>query len=242
MKKRHLLFILPIALVVVLAVLANGASAVPSYTSLCSGCHTAQSDVTISVAATASQPDPAAVTYAVSGSALNGGNQGFGVFKGSTRIAGQLGAGTFTVPRDGSTYTVFWVDKNPSSYAGFASTTVTAPVATTTTTTAQSTTTTTAQTTTTTVPASTTTTVPASTTTTTAQPTTTTVPASTTTTAQPTTGGVGGDHDETDGIHGSEELDASGSPDTDRGRHTREPDQRGFGRFIRAAERLITDD
>ena len=101
------------------------------------------------------------------------------MFSGGTKVAGALNAGQFTVPKDGKTYSAFWVDKDSKSMKGYATTSVTAPMPTTTTTAA--TTTTTQATTTTTGPAATTTTTRPSGTTTT-----TTKPSGTTTTTTPT--------------------------------------------------------
>jgi len=176
-KKRYALFAVPIVFVALLVALAGGASATPSKTSACSGCHDpGTATITVSIGSqTASS-----ITYNVSGSTANGGAQGWGAFTGTTKVGGQYNAGSFTVPKDGKIYSVYWVDKNPSSMAAYATKSVTAPVATTTTTTARATTTT--------VPASTTTTTARATTTTTVgATTTTTVGATTTTTTSPTT-------------------------------------------------------
>ena len=177
MKKRYALFAIPVALLALLVALAGGAAATPARTGACSGCHD-PGNATISV--TVASETATAITYDVSGSAGNGGTQGWGAFLGATKKFGGSGSGSFTVAKNGSVYTVYWVDKDPNSMAAYATTSVTAPVATTTTTTVPASTTTT-------VPASTTTTVQATTTTTVGATTTTTVGATTTTTARPTT-------------------------------------------------------
>ena len=175
MKKRYTLVAVPIALLALLAALVGGASATPSKTGACSGCHDpGTATITVGIGSQTAT----SITYNVSGSTANGGTQGWGAFTGTTKVGGQYNAGSFTVPKDGKIYSVYWVDKNPSNMAAYAAKSVTAPV--------PATTTTLAPTTTTTVRA-TTTTVPASTTTTTARTTTTTVGATTTTTAGPTT-------------------------------------------------------
>ena len=186
MKKRFSLGVVPLAIVALLVLAASPALATPNKTSPCSGCHTADATVTMSV--NKASETATNITYNISGSAHNGGAQGWGVFNGSAKVGGALGTGQFTVPKDGKTYSAFWIDKDPNTMKGYATTSVTAPTATTTTTaatttTTAATTTTTARATTTTTGAATTTTTRGSTTTTTSAPTTTTTnPAPTTTT------------------------------------------------------------
>lgn len=183
-KKRALWFLplLPVAGLVIVTALASPAQSVPSFSSACgsAGCHTP--DATVSISVTTASQTATTITYAVSGSNIHSAGTGWGVFSGGTKVASGNGNGQFTVAKDGTTYTVYWVDKDGATMAGYASTSVTAPMPTTTTTqatttTTQATTTTTQATTTTTATGTTGTTAPPSTTSTTI-----TVPPATTTT------------------------------------------------------------
>jgi hypothetical protein len=238
-KKRYALFAVPIALAALLLALVGGASATPSQTSACSGCHGAGS-ATISV--TVGAQTATTTTYQVSGSAGNGGTQAWGAFTGGAKVAGGSGAGSFTVARDGKTYVIYWIDKNPSNMTASTSTSVTALAATTTTTVPASTTTTVPASTTTTVPAGTTTTTAGATTTTTANPATTptTVSSTTTTLERGTTATTArhgrGQHGER---HDRQRAPKATNPQNDHITSLGSDTEDGLGAFARALDRLL---
>lgn len=129
MRRRRtalmILPLLPIAGLVIMTALASPARSLPTYTSACNGCHSADG-TTISV--TLQSQTATTATYAVSGSSGNNGGEGWGVFSGSTKVFNGFGPGTFTVNKDGASYTVYWVDRNTAGNAGSATTSITAPV------------------------------------------------------------------------------------------------------------------
>jgi len=111
MKKRLLVSAATIAFVGLMAAFASTAQAYPTQTSPCSGCHSADSAVGVTVSQTAN--DGTSATYSVTVADPYGMN-GWGVFSGSTKLAGTAaGTGTFTVA-DGASYTVYGVSADGS--------------------------------------------------------------------------------------------------------------------------------
>lgn len=139
MKKRQWYVLIPILAVVSLlaALLLSGtAESKPEY-GACGGCHVPGGSISVTV-----QSETAVdITYSVSGSTGLGKGEGWGVFNGDTKVASGSGAGQFKVAKDGTTYTVYWVDKDTSTMAGYARASVKTPMPTTTTTVPQTTTT-----------------------------------------------------------------------------------------------------
>ncbi|MHB1343562.1 MAG: hypothetical protein ACYCX3_04325, partial [Thermoleophilia bacterium] len=132
-RKRVLMFLplLPVAALVIMTSLASPAASTPSEGSACSNCHA--NDAAVSISVTLQSQTSTTATYAVSGS-TNRAGQGWAAFSGTSKVASGFGSSTFTVAKNGASYTVYWVDKNGGSMLGSASTTVTAPMPTTTTT------------------------------------------------------------------------------------------------------------
>jgi hypothetical protein len=181
-----LLVVVMVAVVVAVGIDGNSATANPSQTQPCGNCHTFSP--THSIAVSIFSQTGTEITYAVSGSTDRAGGEGWGAFNSSfTKVGGGTGPGTFTVPKDGTEYLVYWVDNEPGTTIGYAVAQFQTPLPTTTTTldtttTTGGVTTTTEGATTTTTEGVTTTTDPGNTTTTSAATTTTSPPASTTTT------------------------------------------------------------
>lgn len=130
-RKASFLTILAIAIAGAIALFAGGAFATPNEATTCSSCHTGTS-ATLSVTATKTSSTATTTTYSV---AVKGGGAavGWGVFNGSTKVAGADGSGatgTFTV-NNGSTYTVYGVDYAANATNGAHATTTVSPAATT---------------------------------------------------------------------------------------------------------------
>ena len=86
----------------------------PTYSSTCSNCH--QNDTTSTwILVTVDSQTSTDITYYVTGSEGNNGEEGWTVFNPSqTNIANGINSGYFTLPKDNQTYRVFWVDTGSS--------------------------------------------------------------------------------------------------------------------------------
>lgn len=128
-RKPIILGIVAAASVLVLATTAVPASAKPTYSNACSGCHPSDSGVSVSLNATSSGATDTTYAFSISG---GGSAFGYGVFDSAgTKVAGGSNAsGTFTVPNGGS-YTFYGVSKAGGSMQGSTSATLnpTAPSA-----------------------------------------------------------------------------------------------------------------
>ena len=107
----------------VIAMTPQTASALPSY-GYCTGCHSIGGGVSVSVVKTSETASQA--TYSISGSSANAMGQGWSAFNASqTKLASGSAAGSLTLPRDGLSYTVIWVNPQSSgNLTGAAVTTV----------------------------------------------------------------------------------------------------------------------
>ena len=104
----------------------NNISAFPSYSSYCSSCHPNDMPTTW-ISVTVDSQTPNDITYSVSGSNIYGDNEGWAVFDQSqTNIDNGYDSGYFTLPKDGLTYPVYWVDSG-SGLGGSAVEYVTTP-------------------------------------------------------------------------------------------------------------------
>ena len=121
-RKPIILGIVAAASVLVLATTAVPASAKPTYSNACSGCHPSDSGVSVSLNATSSGGTDTTYAFSISGS---GSAFGYGVFDSAgTKVAGGSNAsGTFTVPNGGS-YTFYGVSKGGGSMQGSTSATL----------------------------------------------------------------------------------------------------------------------
>lgn len=102
----------PLLLVLVLGLavgFASSASATPSRTSLCSGCHDPGAAVTVS--ATLVSASAATSVYSIAANNPYGSNA-WAVFQGSTKVAGAAGSGANVTLTNGVTYTVFGVSSD----------------------------------------------------------------------------------------------------------------------------------
>ena len=126
MTKRAKLSVALLAITGLMAVFASGAQAHPNLTSKCSGCHTLDA-AHVTITATFVSSNAAGTTYAI---AVNNpyGTNGWGVYNGSSKIAGAAGNGTSVTVPNGITYTVYGVSGNNNGVEGYNSRTV-SPVA-----------------------------------------------------------------------------------------------------------------
>ena len=121
-RKPIILGIVAAASVLVLAATAAPASAKPTYSNACSGCHASDSGVSVSLNATSSGATDTTYAFSISG---GGSAFGYGVFDSAgTKVAsGRNASGTFTVPNGGS-YTFYGVSKAGGSMQGSTSATL----------------------------------------------------------------------------------------------------------------------
>ena len=125
MKKRLLLGVAIVAIVGLMAGFAGTAQAFPTQTSPCSGCHSTNAAVVVTAVQTANNGTSA--TYSITVANPFGMN-GWGVFNGSSKLAGAAtSSGTFTVA-DGGTYRVFGVSGDGNGTQGYSVITI-SPVA-----------------------------------------------------------------------------------------------------------------
>jgi hypothetical protein len=82
----------------------------PTYSPYCTNCH--QNDTPSTwILVTVDSQTSTDITYYVTGSEGNNGEEGWSVFNPSqTNIANGINSGYFTIPKDSQTYRVFWVD------------------------------------------------------------------------------------------------------------------------------------
>ena len=116
-----------IVIIIFISILSvNNISAFPSYSSYCSSCHPNDMPTTW-ISVTVDSQTPNDITYNVIGSDIHGDNEGWAVFDPSqTNIDNGYDTGYFTLPKDGLTYPVFWVDSG-SGLGGTAVEYVTTP-------------------------------------------------------------------------------------------------------------------
>ncbi len=94
----------------------------------CDGCHALDPGTSISV--TVDSETGSDITYYVSGSDIYNAEEGWAVFDpAGSNIANGLNPGYFTLPKDGQTYRVYWVDDSDPGKGGTAYVDVTTPVA-----------------------------------------------------------------------------------------------------------------
>jgi Bacterial Ig domain/Carboxypeptidase regulatory-like domain len=107
MRSRITVLVVAVFAVVLVLGVASSAQAFPSKTNPCTGCHGV--DTAVKVTAVETSNNGTTATYSVSVSdAYGDGVTGWGVFDGSTKLAGALGAGSFSVAV-GKSYTVYGV-------------------------------------------------------------------------------------------------------------------------------------
>ena len=128
-KKNYFINILPIVfvfLIIVSIMTINNTSAFPSYSSYCTSCH--QNDMpTTWISVTVDSQTLNEITYYVTGSNIYSDEEGWAVFNPSqTNIFNGFNSGYFTLPKDGQTYSVYWVDSG-SGLGGAAFEDITTP-------------------------------------------------------------------------------------------------------------------
>ncbi|MFQ6034363.1 MAG: hypothetical protein ACE5NM_00760 [Sedimentisphaerales bacterium] len=96
------------------------AQAYPSKAFYCNGCHALDSPITW-ISVTKLDETDTSLIYSVIGSDNYNGKEGWAVFdEGGANIAYGYSAGSFTLPKDGQTYRIFWVDDSNPSKGGSA--------------------------------------------------------------------------------------------------------------------------
>ncbi|MFQ6074200.1 MAG: hypothetical protein ACE5KC_03165 [Candidatus Bathyarchaeia archaeon] len=119
---------LTIPLFIVALSITSFAYAYPNKTSYCDGCHTLDPD-NVWISITVLSQTESDITYSVSGSNYYNGLKGWAVFDpAGNNIANGYGPGTFTLPKDGQTYRVYWVDDSDPGKGGSAYEEVITPV------------------------------------------------------------------------------------------------------------------
>lgn len=110
MKWLFLLFALPAMAGILVTVRSTWVEANPGQSSGCVSCHPADMPAT-SISVTAAGETETTATYNVAGSTPYDAREGWAVFSpAGTNIANGYGPGSFTLPRNGATYRVYWVD------------------------------------------------------------------------------------------------------------------------------------
>ena len=131
-KKLSLMVVFVLTCVALMVVSMGGtAFASPSKTQVCTDCH--YLNVTVSITVTKTGQTTTTETYSVSGSTAFDAPEGWAVFTSAGVATGKQGTGTgsFTLNKDGATYTVYWTDDSdnaagtPAGKGGTAKTTVT---------------------------------------------------------------------------------------------------------------------
>jgi hypothetical protein len=121
-KRRYLVPLLATLMLGLTVGFASVATATPTKTSPCSGCH--DLDASVHVTATFVSATATGTTYAISVNNPYGGN-GWAVFQGSTKSAGTAGNGANVALPNGVTSTIFGVSGDGNGTQGYATLSVT---------------------------------------------------------------------------------------------------------------------
>jgi hypothetical protein len=117
MKKKAIGIMICTLLIAIVAFMTMNiqlTSAYPSRTSYCNNCH--QNDMpTTWITVTEDNQTQTNITYYITGSDNYNGIEGWAVFDSSeTNLVHGYFSGSFTLPKDGQTYRLFWVDNGPN--------------------------------------------------------------------------------------------------------------------------------
>lgn len=125
MNRRMLIPLVAVALFGLMAAFATSALALPTYTTLCSGCHASNASITVHATPGTVSTASTQYTVAVSNPA---GAAGWAVFAGATKVAGGAGTGGTVVLTNGVAYKIFGAGNDASTNQIQNSITVTPPV------------------------------------------------------------------------------------------------------------------